>query len=124
VNHRELLVALLLVGALAIGAGLATLRRARLVRLATACPVSVAHVAADSGRDGLSAPLDLNSATASQLEALPGIGPVIAQRVVDYRTRIGRFESTSQLRRVSGIGPRRMAALRGLVSVGQTDSVR
>ncbi|MBC7374454.1 MAG: ComEA family DNA-binding protein, partial [Frankiales bacterium] len=48
--------------------------------------------------------LDLNTATASELDALPGIGPVLAQRIVDWRTEHERFASVDQLREVSGIG--------------------
>ncbi|WP_344629688.1 ComEA family DNA-binding protein [Streptomyces glaucosporus] len=49
-------------------------------------------------------PVSLNSATVDQLDALPGIGPVTAQRIVDYRTEHGGFTSVEQLREVSGIG--------------------
>ena len=49
-------------------------------------------------------PLDLNAASASDLDALPGIGPVLAQRIVDWRTENGRFASVDQLREVTGIG--------------------
>jgi competence protein ComEA len=49
--------------------------------------------------------LDLNTATAADLDALPGIGPVLAQRIVDHRTAHGRFTSVDQLDDVSGIGP-------------------
>jgi competence protein ComEA len=48
--------------------------------------------------------LDLNSATAAELDGLPGIGPVLAQRIVDWRTENGRFASVDQLREVTGIG--------------------
>jgi len=48
--------------------------------------------------------LDLNLASASELDALPGIGPVLAQRIVDWRTENGRFASVDQLREVTGIG--------------------
>jgi competence protein ComEA len=65
-------------------------------------------------------PLSLNTATAAQLEALPGIGPKLAQRIIDHRERLvqenGRgFTSVDQLLDVSGIGPKRLAALQGLV---------
>ena len=50
------------------------------------------------------APIDLNAATATQLDQLPGVGPVLAQRIVDYRTQHGSFHSTDELRQVSGIG--------------------
>jgi competence protein ComEA len=61
------------------------------------------------------APLDLNAATVEQLDALPGVGPVTAQRIVDWRVRNGRFATVEQLREVEGIGERRLGQLRGLV---------
>ncbi len=61
------------------------------------------------------APLDLNMATVEQLDALPGVGPVTAQRIVDWRTRNGRFATVEQLREVEGIGERRLGQLRELV---------
>lgn len=62
-----------------------------------------------------SAPLDLNTATLEQLEALPGIGPVTAQKILDYRQQHGAFHSVDELQGVSGIGPAHMAQLKGLV---------
>ncbi len=62
-------------------------------------------------------PLDLNAATADQLDALPGIGPVLADRIVEWRTAHGRFASVEQLREVSGIGARKFDSLRDLVTV-------
>lgn len=62
-----------------------------------------------------SAPLDLNSATLEQLEALPGIGPVTAQKILDYRQQHGAFHSVSELEGVPGIGPAHVAQLKGLV---------
>ena len=61
------------------------------------------------------APLDLNTATIEQLDALPGVGPVTAQRIVDWRARNGRFATVDQLREVEGIGERRLGQLRELV---------
>jgi competence protein ComEA len=62
-----------------------------------------------------SAPVDLNSATLEQLEALPGIGPVTAQKILDYRQQHGAFHSVDELQGVPGIGPAHMAQLKGLV---------
>ncbi|MDT7581807.1 MAG: competence protein ComEA [Pseudonocardiales bacterium] len=62
-------------------------------------------------------PLDLNAATLEQLDGLPGVGPVTAQRIVEWRTRNGRFASVDQLREVEGIGERRFGQLRELVRV-------
>jgi competence protein ComEA len=76
-----------------------------------------AGAAGSSGTPGTAAPLDLNAATVEQLDALPGVGPVLAQRIVDYRTAHGRFESVDQLREVDGIGDSKFAALRSKVTV-------
>ncbi|MEU6550068.1 ComEA family DNA-binding protein [Streptomyces sp. NPDC046915] len=64
---------------------------------------------------GPSAPISLNTATADQFDALPGVGPVLAQHIIDYRTRHGGFRSVDELRQVNGIGARRFADLRNLV---------
>ncbi|MFJ6629826.1 helix-hairpin-helix domain-containing protein [Streptomyces sp. NPDC091376] len=61
------------------------------------------------------APVSLNSATVEQLDTLPGVGPVLAQHIVDYRTEHGGFRSVDELREVNGIGDRRFADLQPLV---------
>lgn len=61
--------------------------------------------------------LDLNAATVEQLDGLPGVGPVTAQRILDWRNRNGRFARVEQLREIEGIGERRFGQLRELVSV-------
>lgn len=63
------------------------------------------------------APLDLNAATAADLDTLPGIGPVLAQRIVSFRQEHGRFASVDQLNDVPGIGPAVYARLAPLVRV-------
>jgi competence protein ComEA len=64
-------------------------------------------------------PLDLNTADASVLERLPGLGPVLAQRIVAYREAHGPFRSAEDLARVSGLGEKRLARLRPLVRLGE-----
>lgn len=61
--------------------------------------------------------IDLNTATVAQLDALPGVGPVTAARIVEWRTRNGRFAKIEQLREVDGIGEHRFQQLRELVTV-------
>ncbi|CAM5249696.1 ComEA family DNA-binding protein [Streptomyces hirsutus] len=64
---------------------------------------------------GPATPVSLNTATLDQLDGLPGVGPVLAQHILDYRTRNGGFRSVDELREVNGIGDRRFADLRNLV---------
>jgi competence protein ComEA len=61
--------------------------------------------------------LDLNTATKDQLDGLPGVGPVTAQRIIDRRTKRGPFTSLDQLREVEGIGDTRLLRLRELVRI-------
>ena len=60
-------------------------------------------------------PVHLNSATLEQLDSLPGVGPVTAQKILDYRTKHGAFGSVDELDAVPGIGPARLDQLRDLV---------
>jgi len=62
--------------------------------------------------------LNLNTATQAQLENLPGIGEVIAERIIAYRNANGSFKSINELDKVEGIGEKRLDALRMLVTVG------
>lgn len=63
-------------------------------------------------------PLDINGASAEELAALPGIGEVLAQRIVDYRAANGPFETVEDLTKVSGIGEKKLAGLEGRITVG------
>ncbi|MFD8685391.1 helix-hairpin-helix domain-containing protein [Streptomyces sp. NPDC059651] len=60
-------------------------------------------------------PVSLNTATVEQLDTLPGVGPVLAQHIIDYRTQHGGFRSVDELREVNGIGDRRFTDLQPLV---------
>ena len=66
---------------------------------------------------GPAAKVNLNTATAEELGALPRVGPVLAQRIVDFRTQHGRFGAPEDLDAVDGIGPKMLEALLPLVTV-------
>jgi len=81
--------------------------------------VSGAGAAGISGGSGSAAPagpVHLNVATLEQLDALPGVGPVTAQKILDYRQKHGAFGSVDELDAIPGIGPARLDQLRDLVA--------
>lgn len=61
--------------------------------------------------------IDLNTASLEQLDTITGVGPAIAQRILDYRSQVGRFSSVDQLLEVSGIGPKTLERMRDQVVV-------
>ena len=83
----------------------------------------VAPVIASSGSDGSggsaapSGPVNVNTATADDLDSLPGVGPSTAAAILSYRDQHGPFASVDDLGEVRGIGPAKLDALRGLVTV-------
>jgi competence protein ComEA len=104
-------------------------RRADLSLVNLAAPVSdgtqvvvprrVPPAATGTGEAGAAAPsgpLHLNTATVEQLDELPGVGPVTAQKIVDWREQHGAFSSVDDLDAIPGIGPARLEQLRELVA--------
>jgi competence protein ComEA len=85
-----------------------------LILVAEAPPPGSTVAASDPAGGGK---VDLNTATVSQLDALPGIGPELAQRIIDYRTQHGGFRSVDQLQQVTGIGDAKYAEIKDLVTV-------
>lgn len=98
------------------GADLTGLNRARVLvdgeQVVVGGPAPPGQAAAVPGTGAAGpegAPVSLGTATVEQLDTLPGVGPVLAQHIIDYRTRHGGFSSVDQLREVNGIGERRFA---------------
>lgn len=86
-------------------------------QVAVGVPGAAGPAAGAAGGPAPAGPLDLNTATVADLDALPGIGPVLAQRIVDHREQHGRFASVEQLDDVPGIGPAVYGELADLVRV-------
>jgi competence protein ComEA len=72
---------------------------------------------AADGSSGPGQPINLNTASVSDFDTLPGIGPELAARIVAYRTQHGAFHSVEELRNVSGIGDAKFAEIKDLVTV-------
>ncbi|MFD7032138.1 helix-hairpin-helix domain-containing protein [Streptomyces sp. NPDC059917] len=91
------------------------LNRARILVDGEQVLVGVAAQPGPGGPGPGPGPVSLATATVEQLDGLPGVGPVLARHIVDYRTARGGFRSVEELRQVNGIGDRRFADLRVLV---------
>ena len=72
----------------------------------------------ESTQEGQTFPININTATADQLQALPGIGATYAQRIVDYRKVNGPFTSPAQLLNVKGIGEARLTSIWDYITIG------
>ncbi|HXV67451.1 MAG TPA: helix-hairpin-helix domain-containing protein [Nitrospira sp.] len=80
-------------------------------------PLDPSHATPRVSRPAFNRQLDLNRATEQDFESLPGIGPVIAHRIVQFRQLRGGFTGVDQLRKVKGIGSKTFGRIRTLVSV-------
>jgi competence protein ComEA len=81
-------------------------------------PAGPAVITGPEDKDAVWQPIDINRATAGELTDLPGIGPVLAERIIAWRTEHGGFSDPSQLMEVSGIGEKRYAQLKDLITTG------
>ncbi|MEX2323665.1 MAG: ComEA family DNA-binding protein [Acidimicrobiia bacterium] len=108
----------------AIAAAGGALPSASLTALNLAAPVAGGHrvVVPEEGTSpgaagGTGGPISVNLATADELEGLPGVGPVLAQRIVEHRERYGPFGVVEDLLDVTGIGEAKLAAIRDHITV-------
>jgi len=85
-------------------------------------PVSAVPASSESTQTEITATppqlLNINTATAEQLQTLPGIGPALAQRILDYRVQNGPFASVAELTNVEGIGIKRLESLLDYITTG------
>lgn len=88
-----------------------------LILVGITAPPGVAGAEAGGGAGGAAGPVNLNTATSAQLQTLPGVGPVLADRIIAYREEHGPFASVADLRKVTGIGDARYNELKDRVSV-------
>jgi competence ComEA-like helix-hairpin-helix protein len=88
-------------------------------------PEGGCRIAAMSGAQlvTLGLPLDLNRATAQDLDALPGLGPTLARRIVEYRQAHGPFKQIEDLNAVSGIGPHNLPKLKPYLGLGGPEAI-
>jgi competence protein ComEA len=91
--------------------------RVAVPRIGEPDPVAAFGDAPAGGSATPNGPLNLNTATARDLEELPGIGPVLAEAIIKERERVGGFDAVDDLKQVRGIGEQRFADIRDLVAV-------
>ena len=80
-------------------------------------PAPVAQPVAAASPAKVESKIDINHANAAELQALPGVGPVLAQRMVEWRKVHGRYRTVEDLQEVKGIGKKRLEQMRSFVTV-------
>lgn len=108
---KSLVILMLFTGAVAPSSGAP-------LALPSMTPPGVAQEQPAGGRAAGASLVNLNTATAADLEALPGIGPATAKRILEYREKSGPFKKLEELMNVRGIGEKAFLRLRPLVTIG------
>lgn len=81
-------------------------------------PISDPSASAGITNPGTSEKININTASSAKLEELPGIGPVLAQNIIEYREKIGGFKSIEQIMDVDGIGEKKFDAMKNMIRIG------
>ncbi|HEX7484827.1 MAG TPA: helix-hairpin-helix domain-containing protein [Vicinamibacterales bacterium] len=84
-----------------------------------AAPIVSADQAGPSAKASTGTTVNINTATADQLDALPGIGAKMAARIIDYRQKNGGFKKLEDLMNIQGIGEKNFLKLKPLITIGQ-----
>jgi comEA protein len=92
-------------------------RLAVLLGAVVCCAIALSVSAGSKKKIPPSKPIDINAATSEELQQLPGVGPVIAQRILDYRKKSGPFRNVDELMAVRGISDKRLAKIKPYVMV-------
>ncbi|MCX7043896.1 MAG: helix-hairpin-helix domain-containing protein [Candidatus Sumerlaeota bacterium] len=100
------------------GAGNIATPKATPVKAVSPTPAAAKSTSGPPGKSAGAARININTASQSELESLPGIGPTLAARIIEYRKAHGAFKSLSELDQVSGIGAKRLSQIEPLVTVG------
>ena len=93
----------------------------RIRSLAATVLLVLSIVAAQAKKQSPAKPFDLNAATLKELEELPGVGPVMAQRILDMRQKSGRFKRVEDLLAIRGISQKKLDAMRPYIVVSAAD---
>lgn len=121
-RHRYALMALLagaiLIGSgISLGIGLLESRETEVAEVENAVKVSGTQISGNLPNQLIDEKININTASADELDLLPGIGPSKAQAIIDYRKKNGPFHSLVEIQNVSGIGPKTFEKLKDLITV-------